>query len=237
MPKGEETFAEMCERLKKGKEPETRRLNAIPERHYFLIVSEGAKTEPIYFQYFKDRLPRNSLDMIEIEPGGVETIRVVELAIQKRKERKQSLKPPYDEVWAVFDKDDFPDENFNGAIDLAEQVQIRAAASNEAFELWYVLHFHYLDTAIKRQQYFEILTKLLGFPYEKNSAKVVEHLFEKGDFRQAIKWAKKLEAMHQGKPKAGSCPYTGVYVLVRRLAVYLGMIEPEPEEDRRTDGR
>lgn len=41
MPKGEETFAEMCERLKKGKEPETRRLNAIPERHYFLIVSEG----------------------------------------------------------------------------------------------------------------------------------------------------------------------------------------------------
>jgi hypothetical protein len=129
MPKGEETFAEMCDRLKKEKVPENRQVDFIPERRYFLIVSEGAKTEPVYFEYFKKRLPRDMLETIEIEPGGKETIRVVELAMAKRKRRQKSLKPPYDEVWAVFDKDDFPDEAFNGAISLAEQKGIEHGAS------------------------------------------------------------------------------------------------------------
>ena len=223
MARAEETFAEMCERLKQEKVPETRPVDSIAERRYFLIVSEGAKTEPLYFQYFRDRLPRHMVDTIEIEPGGVETIRVVELAIRKRAERRKSQKPPYDEVWAVFDKDDFPPEAFNGAIALAEQYGIEHAASNEAFELWYVLHYQYLDVAIRREQYFERLSTILGFPYQKNTPAVVTHLFEHGNFRQAIIWARKLEALHDGRTPAESCPYTRVYLLTERLAGYLGM--------------
>src|SRR5579862_7794131 len=177
MARGDETFAQMCERLKADKVPQSRPVNTIPQRRYFLIVSEGAKTEPIYFQYFKDRLPRDMVDTIEIEPGGIETIRVVELAIKKRAERHSILKPPYDEVWAVFDKDDFPPVSFNRAIAMANQNGIEHAASNEAFELWYVLHYQYLDVAIRREQYFERLSKILGFRYEKNSPEVVKHLF------------------------------------------------------------
>jgi hypothetical protein len=223
MAKDEETFAQMLERLKADKVPPNRPVNVVPERRYFLIVSEGAKTEPIYFQYFKDRLPRDMVDTIEIEPGGMETIRVVELAIRKRAERRTTQKPPYDEVWAVFDKDDFPAESFNGAIALAKANGIEYAASNEAFELWYVLQYQYLDVAIRREQYFEILSKILGFPYEKNRPEVVKHLFERGNFRRAIQWAKKLEQLHDGKPPAESCPSTRVYLLVEKLAEYLGM--------------
>lgn len=225
MAKGAETFAQLYERLTREKVPAVRPIAVIEQRKYFLIVSEGIRTEPIYFKYFKDRLPAHSLDTIEIEPGGRETIRVVELAIQKRKQRRESQMPPYDEVWAVFDKDDFPAESFNRAIELAEQQQIEQGASNEAFELWYLLHYQYLDTAIKRHQYFEILSKHLGFAYKKNTPEVVEHLFQHGNFQQAIQWARKLEALHAGKTKADSCPYTRVYVLVERLATYLGLME------------
>lgn len=212
----------MCERLKREKVPEIRSVDTIAERRYFLIVSEGEKTEPIYFQYFKDRLPRHMVDTIEIEPGGMETIRVVELAIQKRAERS-NRKPRYDEVWAVFDKDDFSPASFNEAIAMAQQNGIEHAASNEAFELWYILHYQYLDVAIRREQYFDRLSKILGFPYQKNTPAVVRHLFEHGNFRQAVIWARKLEEVHEGKTAAESCPSTRVYLLVERLAGYLGM--------------
>ncbi len=223
MPSREESFAQMCERLKQEKVPDTRPVDTIAERRYFLIVSEGAKTEPIYFQYFKDRLPRHMMETIEIEPGGRETIRVVELAMRKRVERRKTQKPPYDEIWAVFDKDDFPDADFNDAISMAQNNGIEHAASNQAFELWYVLHYQFLDVAIRREQYFDRLSAILGFPYQKNTSAVVTHLFEHGNFRQAIQWEKMLEQLHAGNTPADSCPSTRVYVLVERLAEYLGI--------------
>ena len=61
----------------------------------------------------------------------------------------------FDRVWVVFDRDDFND--FNEAIALAERKGYKAAWSNEAFELWYLLHFIYLDTAISRADYIKKL--------------------------------------------------------------------------------
>ena len=61
----------------------------------------------------------------------------------------------FDRVWVVFDKDDFND--FNEAIALAGRKGFMAGWSNEAFELWYLLHFVYLDSAISRADY---ITKL-----------------------------------------------------------------------------
>jgi hypothetical protein len=93
-------------------------------------------------------------------------------------------------------------------------------SSNQAFELWYVLHFQFLQSAIRRDGYFTILSKIFGFRYEKNSVKIVEELFKKGNVQQAIKWAAELEKMHKGKTPSESCPSTNVYKLVDRLLVY-----------------
>jgi hypothetical protein len=38
-----------------------------PERRYFLIVCEGTKTEPNYFEAIKKELPRGVLEHIDIE--------------------------------------------------------------------------------------------------------------------------------------------------------------------------
>ena len=73
---------------------------------------------------------------IKSEGGRINTVDVVNLAIQLRDKAKKEGNP-YDSVWAVFDKDSFPDDKFNQAIKKAEANGIGCAWSNEAFELWY----------------------------------------------------------------------------------------------------
>ncbi|RKR82915.1 RloB-like protein [Mucilaginibacter gracilis] len=201
------------------------------ERKYFLIVSEGERTEPIYFEYLSTQLPKNLLRTIEVHGEGDNTINVVNKAIELRDERIANHQlPNYDEVWAVFDKDDFPAERYNGAIQLAANSGIESGHSNQSFELWYVLHFQFLQNALHRDDYIKILTKQLKFKYAKNTPKVIEKIARTGNEDQAILWAEELERMHEGVPPAEACPHTRVYELVKRLRVYMKG-KTENEED------
>jgi hypothetical protein len=219
-----ETFKDLLAELQSKAVTASKPVAIIEERRYFLIVCEGERTEPIYFDYLKRFLPKHLLETVQIIGQGDNTINIVRKAIEEKKARAADpVKPPFDEVWAVFDKDDFPNERFDNAVALAEQNGINNGSSNQAFELWYVLHFQFLQTAINRGDYFSILSKKLGFKYGKNDIKVVEALFEKGNIHQAIKWAQELEKMHEGKTPSKSFPSTNVYKLVERLLIYLNM--------------
>ncbi len=140
----------------RGRTPNDRR----KLRAYFLIVCEGKKTEPNYFKSFKEKL-RVSAE-IKIEGLGDNTLSLVERTCELKQQ------DDYTDVWVVFDRDSFPAERFNEAIALARRRDIRVAYSNEAFELWYWLHFDYQDTAVSRADYEAKLTKRLGFSYKKN---------------------------------------------------------------------
>ncbi|MDR2823957.1 MAG: RloB family protein, partial [Prevotellaceae bacterium] len=100
----------------------------------FLIVCEGAKTEPNYFKSFPKQVGKYVFD-IQTDGIGMNTLSLVEKAIELRYNSVQK----FDRVWAVFDKDSFPAENFNAAISKAKSNNISCAWSNEAFELWYLL--------------------------------------------------------------------------------------------------
>ena len=193
------------------------------ERKYFLIVCEGEKTEPLYFEYFKKFLPKELLSTVEILGEGDNTLNIVKKAEEIcEKRKKNTVLPDFDEVWAVFDKDDFPNQNFDNAILYANQKGIECAYSNQSFELWYVLHFDNLQTCIHRHDYISILSKRLGYKYEKNDIKVVEHLNIKCDVNRAIEWARKLDEFHisNGTTPSNSCPVTRVYKLVEVLRKY-----------------
>lgn len=69
--------------------------------------------------------------------------------------KKRSLKT-YSEVWVVFDKDD--NQDFDEAIALAKKEGLNVAWSNECFELWLLLHFQDLKSAINRDNYYSKLT-------------------------------------------------------------------------------
>lgn len=219
--KREQSFADFVKQLQKQKVIEAAPVEILPERRYFLIVCEGERTEPIYFEYLKKFLPRDLLRTVSVEGIGDNTYRVVQAAIRIRDERNvQTDLPPFDEVWAVYDKDSFPNPNYDNAVKMALAAGIESGHSNECFELWYLLHFNFLDTALHREDYFKRLTGILGFKYAKNTDDVVQFLFDKGNVRQAIKWAKDLSNMHVGKTPSNCLPYTRVYQLVENLLEY-----------------
>ena len=152
-----------------GRKKNTRNL-----RKRFIIVCEGEKTEPNYFRQF--RVPK---DVIEIIGLGANTVAVVQRAIEEKQ------KYPGAEVWSVFDRDSFPAQNFNNALNLARQHSIKIAYSNEAFEIWYLLHFYYHDTATSRDLYKQMLSdrRRLGFEYTKNNPNMY-HILEKESRRK-----------------------------------------------------
>lgn len=216
------SFADFLKELKDSKEEGViKKVEQRQERKYFLIVCEGEKTEPNYFKYFKNKLPKHLLNTVELIGEGDNTVNVVKKAISLKYEREADpITPKFDEVWAVFDKDDFPNKRVDSAFSLAKQNDIKCAFSNQSFELWYVLHFQYLDSNLHRSQYIDILSDILGLKYEKNSEDIVELIFEKGDLSLAIKSSKKLAKINKGNSPSNSVPYTSVYSLVENLMEY-----------------
>ena len=117
-------------------------------RPRFLIVCEGSKTEPNYFGGFPV-----SKELVDLEIIGYaqDPLHVVEHAAKLAAEAKR-LKESYDQVWGVFDRDDVNRQRFNEAFALASREKVSIAYCNEAFELWYLLHFDYYDTRLLRTQ-------------------------------------------------------------------------------------
>ena len=167
-------------------------------------------------------LPKHLVETVEVKGAGDNTLNVVRKAIQLRDERKLNTGlPQFDQVWAVYDKDDFPDKNYNDAIALAEKNGIESGHSNQSFELWYVLHFQFLQSALHRTSYIKTLSKTLGIKYKKNNLAIAKRIHTEGNVIQAILWANELELFHAGQTAANSCPFTRVYVLVERLMAYI----------------
>jgi len=127
----------------------------------------------------------------------------------------------------VFDKDSFPDANFNNAINKGEKrtPPIHCAWSNEAFELWYLLHFGYYDASLSRHQYITMLEGLIvqhsgekGFRYQKNSHNMYDILAQFGSQAKAIAHARRLrESYGSDKSYAKQNPCTRVDLLVETL--------------------
>ena len=122
-------------------------------RKRFLIVCEGERTEVNYFKAFT--VPKKIEVMVKGE--GKNSLSLVEKAIKIIDNLNKD--DSFDQIWCVFDKDNCSKEQFNQAEGLAKQKNIKIAYSNEAFEIWFILHFQYLDIATSRSEYLTILTK------------------------------------------------------------------------------
>ena len=181
-------------------------------RPRFLIICEGAATEPNYFNSF--RVPTNVVE-INVKGLGKDPNQLVKEAQKFSGEYDQKI----DQIWCVFDRDDSDPEQFNKAIKDANHAGFGVAYSNEAFELWYVLHFCYLDTGINRKQYENKLDKYLGYPYQKNSDNMYEKLLDRQN--QALKNADKLLKTYLQKNPATENPSTTVHLLAKELNKFI----------------
>jgi hypothetical protein len=213
-------FAKLMAEVKAGT-PTVPVIDSKTERKYYLIVSQGAETEVLYFRYLASLLP-NKMVQVDTKGHSKDTVAVVRKAVELREQRKKNRSTPmYNEVWALFDKDDFTDKDYEKAIVIADSEGIESGHSNECFELWFILHFGTLDAAISRKVYFERLSKLRGTDYAKNDPGICEFIHTNGNVTKAIDRAHSLEALHYGKQNAAWNPYTRIYKLVDRLMAHI----------------
>lgn len=118
-----------------------------PKANSFLIVTEGEKTEPLYFKglarHIEEEIGGNvevyEMPQIDIKGEGCATSKLIE----KTDELVSKAKIIYQNIWVVFDKDDFMD--FDQAIEEGQNRGYQVAWSNQAFEYWLYLHFYYSD--------------------------------------------------------------------------------------------
>lgn len=176
----------------------------------FLIVCEGEKTEPNYFENF--RVPK---DVVKVAVHGVgENPSKLVNSAKKLQEEGDS-----DQVWCVFNRDTWTPQDFNNAIQNAHNLGFEVAYSNEAFELWYVLHFEFLNTGIPRRDYCKKLNTLLGRKYQKNSETIYDELLDKQ--ATAIKYATNLLQQYDFPNPVQDNPSTTVHLLVEQLNQFI----------------
>ena len=205
-----------------------RKRNTRSKRRYFLIVCEGEKTEPNYFESLKKDLPRGVLTScrIDIQGTGRNTLSLVYKSKEIKEKLENETSLSIDKIWVVFDRDNFEPANFNEAINLCKNSspEIGCAWTNEAFELWYLLHFDFHNTAFNRESYQKLIEKKLvprigeHYQYQKNSEEMYDLLKEYGSRELAIRFAIKLETEFKGRfDFANHNPCTKVHHLVAEL--------------------
>ena len=201
-----------------------------------LIISEGIKTEKHYMQGLVDLIieryseinknARHSMkDQIKVHGTGRNTIGLLKWA---RKFAEQPENKHYSRIWIMYDKDDFPLDNFDNTQFSIEDKECDdtgrkffAAWSNECFELWFVLHFRELTSNVGRERYNEILKSY--FDYDKAATDIYDIIgkHEKSNIDLAITRAKKLYKSYDDKTPSKMVPATRVYELVEELRRYL----------------
>ena len=190
----------------------------------FLIVCEGEKTEPNYFNNY--RVP--GLIHVHAEGYGVSPPQLVDKALKlKRESSKRRHQDKYDQIWCVFDKDDWNEGDFDNAIKQAEKQGLNVAYSNQAFELWYLLHFHYYNSPMHRKDYENKLSELLDCPYNKKSLTMYDQLGSQQG--TAIKNAKRLLESYTNPRPALDNPSHYSHILVEELNRFL------PENRKNTE--
>ena len=216
---------EEIERLRRerreAKASKKRKENVREKLVRFLIVCEGTKTEPHYFE----ALIKNYISTVRevtIEGEGRATVALVDRTLEIKQELERKNAMSFDRVWVVFDKDDFDD--FNDAIKKANKLGFHSAWTNEAFELWYYLHFEYLDTGIGRADYIkkleEAFKEKLGdshFEYKKGNPDIYSLLQQYGREDLAKRFAQQLRGLYTGTDYADHKPCTMVDKLVEEL--------------------
>lgn len=192
---------------------------------YHLILTEGTKTELLYFKGLKKAVNQKYTGRIEIIGlgEGANTLTILETAekVQRRSGGK------YRHIWIVYDKDDFPEDDFDNAYFRCQELfssnnmtTYHTLWSYECIELWFLLHFEYLQSNLHRDFYYPKPTKYIRTKYQKNSLNMFGVLYPYLNY--AIRNAKRLlQNYPEGLAPSQCAPETSIYEIFEKLKDYL----------------
>ena len=217
------------ERQRKELERKRKASRALCDR--ILIVSEGSKTEPLYFDEIRVdlRLPATNVTVTPSQTG-TEPLQVVQYAKElfETGNEYKGIKPrAFEQVYAVFDRDDH--KTYFNALRLAESldrklknddkklVTFKAIASVPSFELWLLLHYEHVQAPLHRDEAMRRLKQHVP-GYDKGAgnafAATCEYLTD------AIQRAESLAARFTADTAPE--PYTDIVSLVKVLTALRG---------------
>ena len=109
-----------------------------------LIVCEGEKTEPSYFEELKKHYEINPSSVVIRGDGGSSPKSVVDFAEDLYEQEKQTS-GAFDKVFCVFDKNSH--SSYKDTVDRLRNMEPKgifvAITSVPAFEYWFLLHYKY----------------------------------------------------------------------------------------------
>jgi hypothetical protein len=196
-----------------------RHYSRLPQRKCYLIVTNGV-TEAVYLKHY--RISTGPIVKI-CKRVGVDPRKLVEKAILERDAliRQQDFDMGNDETWVVLDRDTNPADSknkgqFNEALQIAQNNGLLVAYSNDAFELWFVLHYQDVTRSTHRNELYVLLEKHRGKKYEKGRrVDLYEELKPLRD--DAMRRAAQLHKGVGEKAPEASNPCTTIYLLIEKL--------------------
>ena len=189
-----------------------------------LIVSEGSKTEPNYFNDIRQTY-RLSTANIAVHPsgGGTAPTQVVHYARKIFETGHKNIqRRSFERIYAVFDRDDH--DSYFDALKLAESldgklrnddrrpVRFQAIASVPSFELWLLLHYEDIRAPVHRDNVMRRLeTHIPG--YDKGATDVFD--ITRQHLSIATRRARALAAKFNARTEPE--PFTAIVDLVALL--------------------
>lgn len=128
----------------------------------------------------------------------------------------------------MYDTDDFPKEKIDGVAVLCKENsnadrQYHAIWSNQCIELWYLLHFSFMQSDLHRKEYYpkldECLRSIDAGEYSKTRKDMYNVL--KPYMDTAIRNAKALRDVNKNKLPSESSPVTMVFEFIEKIRPYL----------------
>ena len=208
-----------------------------------LIVSEGSKTEPNYFNEVRAayRLPTANVVVLPGQIGSA-PIQVVQYAraLFEHGDSHKNIQPrAFERVYAVFDRDDHA--SYTEALQLAASldgklkneakqfIRLEAVASVPSFELWLLLHYEDIHAPVHRDEVMRRLKHHIP-GYEKGASNVFantrEHLAIATQRAQAL--ALKFTAHTAPEPYTGVAELVTLLTALRDKASALTPLKPPP---------
>lgn len=154
------------------KPDDTRQANSLPT---FIIFCEDEVSEPIYFKYFETS--KIKVNPIKNQKSKIDNVlkaicHCEDNGLMESKDGLLSIQNEDIQVWCVFDRDIEETDSkkqlgyisFDVAIETAKAKGFNVAWSNDAFELWILMHFEDIQITNEknknRETYYNRLTEI-----------------------------------------------------------------------------
>lgn len=199
-----------------------RNVKKLQQRSKFTIITNGKESERNYFEAVRGA--KRSIFDIAVEFDNADPISLVKRAIREKQGSNQ--------VWIVFDKDEFPNEAVYEVMVLARKNGIGVAFSNAAFEVWLIDHFREFSAEKTADELLTILDSALREHgctkgYQKNDSDLIKKEFmpriDKAVLNADVSLQKRIAEHNKQKPGDRNYPYcdwnscTTVHKLVEAL--------------------